>query len=445
MQGVRFAEVAGARVAYEVHGSDDLTIVYSPGMASHLDMTMEQPRYRRLVEGLLRYGRVLRFDRRGTGISDPLPAATSREAWEIWVDDLRAVLDDAGAARVVLVAANDAGAPAALFAATYPDRVRALVLFNTTARFTAAPDYPAGHPPGVVDQVVAAIRDTWGTEASVPLLIPSLAADEAFCRWYARFQRAACAPAAIAESFERILRMDARHVLPMVQCPTLVMHRAGYATVPAGQGRYLAEHVPGASYLEVPGTDAALLAEGRDEMVAAIGAFIGRAPVEPADDRVFATVLFTDIVSSTETAARLGDLAWRRLLDDHDDVARSAVLAYGGRLIKSTGDGILATFDAPSRAIQSAWSLRDRVGSLGLSLRMGLHAGPVVLRHDGDIGGIAVHAAARVMALAGDGEVWASASVSGLVADPGIAFADRGLHTLKGVPGEQQLFEVSRA
>lgn len=440
-EGPTFASVSGSRVAYQTHGDGDLDIAYSPGLASHLDMTFEQPRYRRYVESLGRYGRVIRFDRRGTGISDPAPTE-SPEAWELWADDLGAVLDDAESAHAAIIATNDAGGAAMLFAASHPERVQALVLFNTSSRFTVASDYSEGHPPEVAELVSNAIRSIWGTEDSVGLLAPSLIADESFRRWYTRFQRAASSPTTMADSMSRLLRMDARHVLPEIQCPTLVIHRTDYGPIPTAQARYMATHIPNAAYLEVPGADAPIYTQGTEAMVEQIGAFLGRNPRPLADDREFATVLFTDIVSSTQRAADEGDHAWHRLIDEHDAVTSSAVMAHGGRFIKSTGDGALATFGASSRAIHCARAIRNGVRAVGLSVRVGLHAGPVIMRQDGDVSGLAVHAAARVMSKAGPGELWVSSSVAGLVTDPDITFVERGIHELRGVPGEHPLFSV---
>lgn len=442
--GPRFATVGAARVAYQTHGEGDLDIVYSPGLASHLDMTLQQHRYRRYIESLGRFGRVVRFDRRGTGISDPAPPAPV-ESWELWSEDLGAVLDDTGSEHAAIIATNDAGGAATLFAATYPERVRALVLFNTTSRFSAGPGYAEGHPPEVAQVVADAVRSTWGTDDSVGLLAPSLAADAGFRRWYTQFQRAASSPTAMADSMARVLRMDARHVLPEVRCPVLVIHRSEYAMVPVSQARYVVEHLPAATFLEVPGADAPIYTQGTKEIVDQIGAFLGRTPRPPADDRQFSTVLFTDIVSSTGRAAEVGDQVWHQLLDEHDAVTRSAVLAHDGRLIKSTGDGALVTFDAPSRAVRCADEIRTSVRGVGLDVRIGLHAGPVVVRQDGDVGGLAVHAAARVMSKAGPGEVWVSSGVAGLITDPDIELRDRGTHELKGLPEEQQLFSVAVA
>lgn len=442
MENPRFVEVHGARVGYQTHGSGGLDIIYSPGLASHLDMTMEQTRYRHFVEGLSRYGRVIRFDRRGTGISDASHDDAS-DHWEGWVDDLRAVLDDAAVDHAVIVATNDAGAPAMLFAASEPARVQSLVLFNTSARFTAAADYAEGLPAEVGPLVSGALREMWGTEAGAALLAPSLASDAPFMRWYARFQRAACTPTAMAESIHNTLMLDARHVLSQIHCPTLVLHRSDYGTVPAVQGKYLATHIADAEYVEVPGTDAPIYTQGLDEMVARIGVFLGASPGPVEDGRQFATVLFSDIVSSTARAATEGDDAWHHLLDAHDSASRGAVAAWGGKFIKSTGDGVLATFDSPSRAIHAARALREDVRGVGLDVCVGLHAGPIIVRHDGDVGGLAVHAAARVMSKAGAGEVWASDTVARLVNDPDITFDERGSHELKGLPEPVALFAVN--
>jgi len=441
-EGVRYATVDSARVAYQTHGAGEIDIVYSPGLASHLDLTYEQPRYRRYIDALTRYGRVIRFDRRGAGISDPLPAETG-ESWEMWTEDLAGVLDDVGSRSVAIIATNDAGPAALLFAAVHPQRIHWLVLFNTTARFSAAPDYPQGHAPDTAEHVVAALRQTWGTEASVDFLAPSLAADQPFRRWYSRFQRAACSPAVMADNLARLFRMDARHILPEVQCPTLVLHRQGYAAVGIEHGCYIASRIPGAVFEELPGTDAPIYTEGTPAIIERIGRFLGRAPAPSTSSRTFATVLFTDIVGSTQRAIALGDEGWQSLLEAHDVEVRDAVQAHAGRVIKSTGDGILATFDAPSRAVRCAIAIHHRVGALDIDVRAGLHAGAVAVRDDGDISGVAVNVAARVVGRAGAGEVLASKSVVDLVTDDSIAFDDRGSHELKGIPDPQHLYSAS--
>ncbi len=431
-------------MAFETHGEGDLDIVYSPGLASHLDLTMEQPRYRHYVEQLGAYGRVIRFDRRGTGVSDAVPSDCA-ESWEMWADDLSAVLDAVGSPQAVVLATNDAGPAGILFAATQPERTRALVLFNTTARFIAGPGYPEGHPPEAADFVVEVLRTVWGTEDSVPVLAPSLAADEPFRRWYARFQRAACPPAEMAENMARLFRMDARHVLPEVRCPTLVLHREAYGAAPPDQGRYLAAHIPNADFALLSGADAMIYTEGTDEILSRIGRFLGRAPQPVGGGSNFATVLFTDIVGSTDMAVEMGDQAWHALLDAHDVHLRDVVAAEGGLVIKTTGDGVLATFDSPTRAIRCALAVGPRVRELGVEVRAGLHAGPIVRRPDGDVAGVAVHIAARVLGIAEPGEVLVTAAVSDLLTADSIITTDRGRHLLKGIPDPQRVHAVVTA
>ena len=442
--GIEYARVGDAQVAYQVHGAGDLDIVYSPGLASHLDLTLEQPRYRRYVEALGRLGRVIRFDRRGVGVSDPLPPGHD-ETWEQWAEDLAAVLDHAGSEQAVVIATNDAGPVAMLFAAVQPGRTRALVLFNTTARFGQAPDHPDGHPPEVAEAIVQLLRTTWGREEAADLLAPSLAADAPFRTWYSRFQRGACRPAEMADTLARMFRMDARRVLPEIRCPTLVLHRKDYALLTPRHGQYLASHIPGAVYEELGGGDAPIYTQDMQDIVDRIGDFLGRAPEPQADGRTFTTVLFSDIVGSTERAVALGDARWHALLDAHDAVAREVVAQDSGRIIKSTGDGILATFDAASRALHCAGRLRARLAELGIEVRVGVHSGPVVQRLDGDISGVAVHIAARVMGEAGTGEVLVTGGVLDLVTADAVTFEDRGERDLKGIPQRHRLFAAVAA
>ena len=332
-----------------------------------------------------------------------------------------------------------------LFAASHPELVHSLVLFNTTTRFTAADEYPQGHDPDIAELVVGALADTWGTEAASDLLAPSMAADVQFRRWYARFQRGACQPAAMADTLGRILRMDVRHVLPSVRCPTLVLHRTDYGTLTIPHSTYMAEHVIDGTFEEVPGSDAMIYTEHTAEIVERIGRFLGQTPAPAADHRVMATLMFTDIVGSTDRAVALGDHEWHRLLDEHDRTTRAVLHHHGGRLVKSTGDGILATFDAPSRGIRCALELRSRLAELGIEVRTGLHAGEMTVRVDGDIAGVAVHAAARVMAAAPNGGIVVSSSVHDLVSADDLRFTDLGARDLKGIPQPIRLHSVDVA
>jgi class 3 adenylate cyclase/pimeloyl-ACP methyl ester carboxylesterase len=438
---VRFAAVGSARVAYSMHGEGDLDIVYSPGLASHLDLTLEQPRYRRYIEALQRYGRVIRFDRRGTGVSDPVPADAD-ETWEMWADDLAGVLDDVGSRRVAIIATNDAGPAAVLFAAAHPERVHALVLFNTTARFFRGDGYPEGHPPEVGTQVIAALRAGWGTDTGAAMLAPSLGADAPFRAWYQRFQRGACSPGEMAMNMQRLFKLDARGVLPEVRCPTLVLHRDAYAMLPVAHAKAIAGAIPGAQLEIVPGTDAPIYTQGMGEIVGRIGTFLGTSAAPAADERVFSVVLFTDIVSSTEQLLAIGDRGWSQLLDAHDALVRETIAHHQGNVIQITGDGVLASFVVPTRALRGAEALRNAMRGLGLDIRAGLHAGPIVRRDDGGISGVSVHVAARIQAEAQRGEILVSEALAALVTGDEFGFSDAGRRSLKGLPGEWLLHRV---
>jgi class 3 adenylate cyclase len=353
------------------------------------------------------------------------------------------VLDTLGSKRAAVLASTDAGPTALLFAASEPERTQALVLFTTTARFLAADDYPGGLPEEFVDELAILSADTWGTPAMTELSIPSMARDEVFTRWTAKTQRLALSPREFAHYLGVLQRMDVRQVLPMIRVPTLVIHRAEpspFMPFPVEHGRYLADHIPGAKFVIVPGTDMTIFTESHPILEAAEEFLTGASPVhEP--DRVLASVLFTDIVSSTERAAAIGDKAWKELLQGHDALAETIISKHRGRFIKSTGDGVLATFDGPGRAIRCAEAFREALKPLDIEIRMGLHTGEVELR-GADIGGIGVHVAARVLEHASPGELLTSAAVPMLVTGSGIEFDDRGEHSLKGIPGDWRLFAV---
>jgi class 3 adenylate cyclase len=328
------------------------------------------------------------------------------------------------------------------FAATKPERTNALILFNTTARVVAADDYSIGMPREVAEVLLGQLDQVWGTEAMAQLVAPSRADDERFRRWIAKAARAAASPKA-AQAFLRVMfGIDARAFLPLIQAPTLVLHRTSYPILPIEHGRYLAEHIPGAKLIELPGADATLPHQAADVVLDHVEALLGDLRRPAVADRVLATVLFTDVVASTEQAGRLGDRRWRELLEVHDELARRVVEEFGGQLVKTTGDGILASFDGPGRGIRCAAAFREELQSIGLRIRAGLHTGEVELR-DGDIGGIAVHLAARVMAAAGSGEILVSRTVRDLVVGSDIMVEDRGPHILKGMEAAWQLFAVT--
>jgi class 3 adenylate cyclase len=330
------------------------------------------------------------------------------------------------------------------FAATKPERTSALILFNTAARVLAADDYPIGMPREVAEVLLGQLDQVWGTEAMAQFAAPSRAEDERFRRWIAKAARSAASPKAAQAFLRGMFELDARPLLPLIHAPTLVLHRTGYPLVPLEHGRYLAEHIPDAKLIELPGADATLPHQAADVVLDNVEAFLGNLRRPPAPTRVLSTVLFTDVVASTEEAGRLGDRRWRELLNVHDDLARRLVEEFGGQLVKTTGDGILATFDGPGRGIRCAAALRDELRGIGLQIRAGLHTGEVEQR-DHDIGGIAVHLAARVMAAAGSGEILVSRTVRDLIAGANITVEDRGSHTLKGIDEPWQLFAVTRA
>ena len=437
----RYARLGRDRIAYQTVGEGPLVLVNAPGSFSHADVVFEDPAavlyYRRLAS----FAKVIHFDRRGTGGSDPAPS-DARPPGELYTEELTAVLDAAGVKRAAILAMFDVGPMVISFAATNPDRTTALILANTSARHLAADDYPIGIPPQVAETLRVAMEESWGTEELVPWLVPSRADDQRFRRWHAKLQRAITSPQTVQGFIHASYTVDARPLLPRVQAPTLVLHRRQFGLVPIEHGRYLAEHIPGARLVELPGADGPLVWETPELALDAIEEFLTGVRRALAPDRLLATVLFTDIVGSTERAGRLGDQRWRELLDLHDQTARRWVETFRGRLVKSTGDGILATFDSPVRAIRCAVALAEDLRGLGIEIRAGLHTGGIELR-DGDVGGIGVHIAARVLAAAASGEILVSRTVHDLVAGSGIALQDRGIHRLKGVQGDWQLLAVA--
>jgi class 3 adenylate cyclase len=436
---VRYARRGDDHIAYQVLGDGPLDIVEISIWFSHVDGRWEIPEFAHYLRRLASFARLIVFDRRGSGASDPPSEGTL--TWEAWADDVRAVMDAAGSDQAALLAVADGGPLAITFAATYPERTSALVLANTSARFTKIDGYELGFLPEAVDDFVSTIERSWGTGDFLELLAPQAADDEKLRASLGRYQRLSSGPR-IAAAMARIAAgMDTRHALPTVGVPTLVLHRAGLEFVGAEHGRYLAEHIPGARYVELQGSEGPVFLGDTDRLLDEVEEFLTGVRRGADPDRVLATVLFTDIVDSTARASALGDRRWREVLDEHDRIAAGRVEEHRGRLVKSTGDGLLATFDGPARAVSCARALRDALRALDLEVRAGLHTGEIEVRGD-DIGGIGVHIAARVAAEAHRGEVMVSRTVTDLVVGSGIEFADRGTHRLKGVPGDWQLFAV---
>jgi class 3 adenylate cyclase len=426
------------RIAYQVLGDGPVDLLYAPARGDSLDLRFDWPPLAEFLRRLSSFTRLIMFDRRGTGASDSL-SYEGLSLWEHWADDARAVLDAVGSERAAVLGTGDAGPTAVLFAATEPERARALILFTTSSRFTATDGYPGQSEEGMA-QGMKRLAEMWGTDALVDLLVPSMAGDHAFRRWYAKTSRSAMSPRDAAHYFSLLYRMDVRMVLPSIRVPTLVMHRADFL-LPVEQSRYLAEHIPGARFVMVPGPDSTVYTPPTAEILAGIEEFLTGARPVADPDRVLAAVLFTDIVGSTQRAASVGDRNWKDLLRGHHSVAWSIVEQHRGRLVKTTGDGVLVTFDGPGRAIGCALALREAIRALGIEIRAGLHTGEVELMGE-DIGGIAVHIAQRVQAFAQPGEVLVSETVPRLVTGSGIEFSDRGEHELKGVPGTWKLYAV---
>jgi class 3 adenylate cyclase/pimeloyl-ACP methyl ester carboxylesterase len=430
-----YVEVNGAQVGYQVIGDGPIDLVMNNGLGSNIDLVWDLPPAAALYRSLASISRYVVFDRRGTGVSDPIRRDTP-PTWEDWTEDVRAVLDAVGSRRAAVMAAYDTGPMAILFAATQPERVSELVLINTGAWSLRDDEYPFGASPADVDAIVAIVEQTWGTPAAVRSAFPSRADDEEFVRLAARSQRASASPHSAAEQYDYMMRhQDVREALPLIQAPTLVIHSKDCLLTPIEHGRYLAEHIPGAKLVEVPTADVFAFGGLFDE----IAEFLtGERPTVPID-RILTTVLFTDIVGSTARAASVGDQHWRSTLDAHDRAVREQLRRFRGNEINTTGDGFVASFDGPARAIRCAGAISDATQHLRVKLRFGLHTGECDVRGN-DLGGLAVHIAARVAAAAQPNEVLVSSTVKDLVAGSGITFEDRGKHDLPGVPGTWRLY-----
>jgi class 3 adenylate cyclase/pimeloyl-ACP methyl ester carboxylesterase len=435
-----YARLGSQKVAYEVFGSGSIDLVVTTGSFSAFDTDWEDPMAELFLRRLASFARVIRFDRRGAGASDSLPL-DALPPWESFVEELDCVMSDVGSEGAALMASYDAGPMGMLFASTRPDLAAALILVNSSAKYVATDDYPIGISPELAEELSRTMADRWGSDQHVLLQVPSRASDARFSNWYAKKTRSIAGPAAAEAYFQSMFKADARALLPAIRVPTLVLHRSAYRFMPIEHGRYLADNIAGAKFVEIPGSDGPLFWEHADEALDAIEGFLtGITPSMPSN-RVLATVLYTDIVDSTRLVERMGDTRWREILDVHDDLARRLLGAHGGRLVKTTGDGVLATFDGPGRGIRFAGSFREQLQPIGLSIRTGIHTGEVEMRGD-DVGGMAVHLAARIMAQAGGGEILVSRTVKDLVVGSDLSFDDRGTHHLKGIEGDWQLLTV---
>jgi class 3 adenylate cyclase/pimeloyl-ACP methyl ester carboxylesterase len=437
----KHARSGDLNIAYQDVGEGDVDLIYCAEFWHSIEAQWMEPRFEAFLRRLSSFSRLICFDQRGTGLSDPVPVS-ELGTLEVWMDDVLAVMDAAGVERGALLGSGGGGLMSLLFAATYPERASALILLNSSARLTRAPDYPIGSSPENESDIVHRMESGWGRGIFADVVAPSMTGDAAFRDWWARYERLGTRAGAIVPMRQMLQQVDVRHVLPLIQAGTLILHRAGNRLVEVSHGRYLAQHIPRARYVEVPGEDHLPFVGDSDALLDEIEEFLTGFRHGPEPDRVLATVLFTDIVGSTDAAARMGDRPWRALLDQYREVIRPAIARFRGREIGDTGDGSLVTFDGPGRAIRAAQAIREAVRPLGLEIRAGLHTGEIELV-PGNVRGIAVHIGARVSALASAGEVLVSSTVKDLVSGSGIAFEERGSHVLKGVPGEWRLFAVT--
>ena len=435
----QYARSGDAHIAYQTVGEGAVDLVLLPGAFSHVEHQWEEPSFARFLHRLASFSRLIVLDVRGTGLSD---RAVDLPTLEQQIDDVLAVLDAVGSERAALFGLSQGGGLATLFAAAHPARTSALVLFGAYARSMWAHDFQWGRTPDEYDELMRLADEGWGTGVFLPLVAPSMANDASFKLWWAKQERLAGSPGANQAFFRAQREADVRHVLPAIQAPTLIIQRAQDAYRRAEHGRYLAETIPDARYVELPGNDNLPYVGDQDAVLDEVQEFLTGVRHSSTPDRVLATVLFTDIVGATARLSELGDRAWRDLVERHNAVVRRELQRGRGREVDTAGDGFLATFDGPARAIRTARAITERLQALALDIRSGLHTGEVELVGD-HVRGIAVHIGARTAALAGPGEVLVTSTVKDLVAGSGIEFEDRGVRALKGVPGEWRIFRVA--
>jgi class 3 adenylate cyclase len=430
----RYAKNGDVHIAYRVFGAGPRDVVLIPGTISHVELLWEVPVYTHLVKRLTAFARVIVFDKVGQGLSDRVPQLTLEER----ISDVRTVMDAAKSERATLYGWSEGGQMSMMFAATYPERTSSLILYGTYASLRHEPWLTEERFERFLEELAA----RWGEGVLPRLYAPSARGDKALVQWFAKIERAGASPGSMLALFRANYESNVREILSAIQVPTLVLHRAGDRVVSIAAGRYLAEHIPGARFRELPGNDHHVLDRATMDVLAdELEEFVTGARQTPETDRVLATLMFTDVVASTERVVELGDRRWHELRNDFYSTVRKELTAFRGREVETAGDGLLATFDGPARAIRCACSIRERMRGLGLQLRTGLHTGECELVGDG-VAGIAVHIAARVAASAAPDEVLVSSTVKDLVAGSQLRFADRGTHRLKGLPDEWRLFAV---
>ena len=434
----KYARSDGVHIAYQVVGRGPRNLVFVPGWASHIEYAWEEPLFARFLERLASFSRVIWFDKRGTGLSDRvsgLPILEQR------TDDLKAVMKAVGARRATIFGTSEGGSMSALFAATYPEMVTGLVLYGAFAKRLRSPEYPWGPTRAARERWIRQLEAGWGGDVELDTLAPSMAHDANFRRWFAAYGRLSVSPAAAVALARMNTDIDIRGVLSSIHVPTLVVHRTGDRDVKVGNGRYLAEHIPGAKWVELPGNDHVWWVGDAGALLDEVEEFVTGTRADRTPERVLTTILFTDIVGSTERAKAMGDRSWAHLLARHNQIVRHELARFNGREVKSTGDGFLATFDGPARAVRCASAIRQSVRELGLTVRAGVHTGECEVIGS-DVGGLSVHIAARVASTSDGTNVMVTSTVKDLVAGSGIDFEDRGLHRLKGLDEPRQLFAV---
>ncbi len=431
----RYAKSGDVHIAYQVTGSGPIDLVLVPGFVSHLEADWDSPAKSRLLQRLGSFCRLIRFDKRGTGLSDRVKIPTLEER----MDDVRAVMDAAGSQKAALFGYSEGGPMSILFSATYPARTTALIIYGSYARRLRAADHPYGKTPEEWEAFVQRLEREWGGPAAIDVFAPSQAADPKFRQAFANSLRQAASPGAVVDIMRMNGEIDVRPVLPVIRVPTLILHRTGDRLTDIGQARYLASHIQGARMCELAGDDHIFYLGDGDAIINEIEQFITGERHDPEPDRILATVLFTDIASSTERAAAIGDRRWRELLEQHHAMVRRNLSEFRGREIDTAGDGFLTTFDGPARAVRCASAVIEGARNLGLEVRAGVHTGECEIMGE-KLSGLAVHIGARVAANASPGEVLVSSTVKDLVAGSGLRFTDRGVRVLKGIPGEWRLY-----
>ena len=431
---IKYAQSGDVAIAYMTIGSGPVDIVYAPGSISHLEHELAEPRWAGFIRDLSRMARVIKFDKRGTGLSDRVNSPNMDQR----IDDIRAVMDAAGSERAILLGISEGGSMCALFAATYPHRVSKLILMASFAdRKQAIPSNSRQWIPTAEE-----LRAAWGTGASLSLYSTELPKDPAFLEWWQKFERLSASPNALIELRRYNAEIDVKAILPSIQAPTLVVHGIGDFRISVEASRDMVRRIPDAKLVEIDSDNHLIWLDQTGAVISAIQSFVGLPDAPAIEDRVLATVLFTDIVDSTRQAVDLGDAEWRRKLQAHDSVVEYEIGKLQGRRIKSLGDGVLATFETPGRAVKCALSIISRVASIGLAVRAGLHTGELNVARDGDVSGIAVHIASRVNHQASANEVWTTRTVKDLVAGSGLRFIDRGSNALKGLDEPLRLYQA---